>query len=78
MKDDMFENASDPFDRLEDLELVQMGQGLALEEVSQHTKSNSELGIKISQYMLEMVKTIDVLSSKVRELEYRLEQLENK
>ena len=78
MDSNMFsKNFEDPFDRLGELEIVQMGQGLAMVDLSEQLKTQSQLGVKISDHMMEMVRYIDVLGSKIRELEMRLEQLEH-
>jgi len=74
----MFNDMENPFDRLESLEMVQLGQGVALTDMSKQLKQQSILGVKISESLIELVHHIDVLSSKVYELECRLEQLENK
>ena len=78
MDSNMFsKNFEDPFDRLGELEIVQMGQGLAMVDLSEQLKTQSQLGVKISDHMMEMIRYIDVLGSKIRELEMRLEQLEH-
>jgi hypothetical protein len=68
----------DPFDRLDDLEMFTTGLGLAAQDMSHQLKHQSELGVKISGSLLDLIKTLDILASKIRELECRLEQLENK
>lgn len=78
MDSNMFsKNFEDPFDRLGELEIVQMGQGLAMVDLSEQLKTQSQLGVKISDHMMEMIRYVDVLGSKIRELEMRLEQLEH-
>lgn len=71
------DNFKDPFDRLDDLEMVCTGLGLALQDLSQQLKSQSELGVKISSSMIELVRALDIATSKIAELEYRLELLEH-
>jgi hypothetical protein len=78
MDNNPFDDISDPFDRLEEIEIVQMGQGMAMSEMSRQVMEHSQLGVKISQSLIELVRHIDVLMSKISELEYRLEQLESK
>jgi hypothetical protein len=39
---------------------------------------HSQLGVKISSHMIEMVRYIDILNSKIFELEHRLKEMENK
>ena len=78
MGNNPFDDIQDPFERREDIEIVQMGQGLAKSEMSRHVMDHSQLGVKISESLIELVQHIDVLSSKIAELEYRIEQLESK
>lgn len=74
--DDMGTGFRDPFDRLDDLEVIATGHALCLEQVSEQVKDHSQLGVKVSTHMMEMIRYIDVLGSKIRELEMRIEQLE--
>ena len=71
-----FEDLQNPMDRLEELEIVQMGQGLAMSNMSDQLRSHSQLGVNVSESLIEIVRHIDILSSKIFELEYRLEQVE--
>jgi hypothetical protein len=70
-------NFSDPFDRLEEIEIVQMGQGMAMMNMSEQLKNHAEMGVSASKSMLELVRHIDILTSKIFELEHRIEQLEH-
>jgi hypothetical protein len=70
-------NFTDPFDRLEEIEIVQMGQGMAMMNMSEQLKNQADLGVDASKGMLELVRHIDILVSKIAELEYRIEQLEH-
>ena len=76
--DDMGTGFRDPFDRLDDLEVIITGHALCLEQMSDQVKEHSHLGVKISGSLLEMIRHIDIMSSKIRELEYRIEQLETR
>lgn len=67
-----------PFERLHNLEVYAMESNLTMMQMSERVKDHSQLGVKISSHMLEMIRHIDAMSSKIRELEVRLEQLENK
>jgi hypothetical protein len=73
-----FEDLQNPMDRLEELEIVQMGQGLAMSNMSEQIKSHSQLGVGISESLIEIIRHIDILNSKLFELEHRLEELEKK
>jgi hypothetical protein len=70
-------NFTDPFDRLEEIEIVQMGQGMAMMNMSEQLKNHAEMGVSASKSMLELVRHIDILTSKIFELEHRIEQLEH-
>ena len=74
----MFDGIEDPLDRLENIEIVQMGQGVAMVDLGEQMKTHSHLGVKLSESLVELVRHIDVLTSKIYELEQRIEQLENK
>ena len=74
--DDMDTGFRNPFDRLEDLEIIATGHALCLEQVSEQVKDHSQLGVKISAHLLEMIRYIDIANSKIHELEYRINQLE--
>ena len=71
-----FEDLQNPMDRLEELEIITTGHALCLENMSEQIKTHADLGIKISSSLIELVRHIDMLTSKVQELEYRLQQLE--
>jgi uncharacterized coiled-coil protein SlyX len=74
----MFDNVEDPFERLESLEIVQLGQGLAMTDLAKQIQQHSILGVKISESLIELVHHIDVLNSRVIELESKLRELETK
>lgn len=71
-------NLEDPFDRLNDIEQVQLAQGLFLTDLSKQLKQQSQLGAKLSESLMELVHHIEVLGNKVYELECRIELLEIK
>ena len=71
-----FDDLQHPMDRLEELEIIQMGQGLAMTQMSDQLKSHSHLGVSVSESLIEIVRHIDILNSKLFELEHRLEQVE--
>jgi hypothetical protein len=73
----LFDDLPDPLARLEEVEIVQMGQGMAMSNMSDQLKSHSKLGVGISESLIEIVRHIDILNSKLFELEHRLEQVEN-
>jgi hypothetical protein len=71
-----FDDLPDPLARLEEIEIVQIGQGMAMTQMSDQLRSHSQLGVNVSESLIEIVRHIDILSSKIFELEYRLEQVE--
>jgi len=71
-----FDELPDPLARLEEVEIVQIGQGLALSNMSDQLRSHSQLGVNVSESLIEIVRHIDILSSKIFELEHRLQQVE--
>jgi uncharacterized coiled-coil protein SlyX len=73
-----FDDLPDPLGRLEELEIITSGHALCLEHLSEQIREQSQLGVKISGSLLEIIKYVDIASSKIRELEYRIEQLESK
>lgn len=76
MQDDDDTGFRDPFDRLENLECIALEVNMLIMQMSERIKDHSQLGVKISNHMLEMIRHIDAMSSKIRELEHRLEGLE--
>jgi hypothetical protein len=74
----MFDNIQHPFDRLESLEVLQLDQGISLKNMNIQIKQQSVLGVRVSQYIMQLVNHIDVLSTRVLELETRLTELERK
>lgn len=71
-----FDDLPDPLARLEEIEIVQIGQGLAMTKMSEQLRSHSHLGVNVSESLMEIVRHIDILNSKLFELEYRLQELE--
>jgi hypothetical protein len=47
-------------------------------ELGERVREHSELGVKISTNLIEIVRHIDLLTSKLFELEHRIQELENK
>lgn len=78
MENNMFDGIEDPLDRLENIEIVQMGQGAAMMDLGEQLKTHSQLGVSISESLVELVRHIDLLNSKIWELEHRVTELESK
>jgi uncharacterized coiled-coil protein SlyX len=74
--DDMETGFVNPFDRLDNLEVNALEASFTIMEMGERIMEHSQLGVKISSHMIEMVRYIDILNSKIFELEHRLEQME--
>jgi hypothetical protein len=78
MKNNMFDGIEHPLDRLENIEIIQMGQGAAMLDLGEQLRTHSQLGVSISESLVELVRHIDILNSKIWELEHRVTELESK
>ena len=76
--DDMDTGFVSPYDRLENLEMNALESSFTMMELGERVKEHSQLGVKISTNLIEIVRHIDLLTSKIFELEHRLQELENK
>jgi hypothetical protein len=76
--DDMGTGFQDPYDRLNNLEMNALECSFTMMELGERVREHSELGVKISTNLIEIVRHIDLLTSKLFELEHRLQELENK
>jgi hypothetical protein len=76
--DDMGTGFQDPFERLNNLEMNALESSFTMMELGEKIMEHSQLGVKISTNLIEIVRHIDLLTSKLFELEHRLQELENK
>ena len=76
--DDMGTGFQDPYDRLNNLEMNALECSFTMMELGERVREHSELGVKISTNLIEIVRHIDLLTSKLFELEHRLQELERK
>jgi hypothetical protein len=76
--DDMNTGFQDPYDRLNNLEMNALECSFTMMELGERVREHSELGVKISTNLIEIVRHIDLLTSKLFELEHRLQELERK
>jgi hypothetical protein len=76
--DDMETGFVSPFDRLNNLEMNALESSFTMMEMGERVKEHSQLGVKMSTNLIEIVRHIDLLTSKVFELEHRIRELENK
>jgi hypothetical protein len=67
-----------PFDRLNNLEMNALESSFTMMEMGERVREHSQLGVKMSTNLIEIVRHIDLLTSKVFELEHRLQELEKK
>ena len=74
--DDMNTGFQDPFDRLNNLEVNALEASFTIMEMGERIMEHSQLGVKISTNLIEIVRHIDLLTSKIFELEHRLQELE--
>jgi uncharacterized coiled-coil protein SlyX len=82
--DDNF-NFRDPFDRLEELEIITTGQGLAMENMSQELKKQGDMFIQISDSLIDFAKAFqelqkqnNLLQTQCKYLHHRLTQLDSR
>jgi uncharacterized coiled-coil protein SlyX len=76
--DDMNTGFQDPYDRLNNLEMNALESSFTMMELGERVSEHSQLGVKISTNLIEIVRHIDLLTSKLFELEHRIQELENK
>jgi hypothetical protein len=76
--DDMNTGFQDPFDRLNNLEMNALESSVAMMDMGEKIMEHSNLGVKISSNLIEIVRHIDLMTSKLFELEHRLQELEKK
>ena len=78
MNDDDDTGFQDPFDRLNNLEMNALESSFTMMELGERVMEHSQLGVKISTNLIEIVRHIDLLTSKIFELEHRLKEVERK
>ena len=76
MNNDDDTGLQDPFDRLNNLEMNALECSFTMMELGERVSEHSQLGVKISTNLIEIVRHIDLLTSKIFELEYRLREME--
>jgi hypothetical protein len=76
--DDMETGFVSPFDRLNNLEMNALESSVTMMEMGERVREHSQLGVKMSTNLIEIVRHIDLLTSKVFELEHRIQELEKK
>jgi uncharacterized protein (DUF2164 family) len=74
--DDMNTGFRDPFERLNNLEINALESSMTMMDMGEKIMEHSNLGVKISTNLIEIVRHIDLMTSKLFELEHRLEQVE--
>lgn len=76
--DDMNTGFQNPFDRLSNLEMNALESSVTMMEMGERISEHSQLGVKISTNLIEIVRHIDLMTSKLFELEHRIQELEKK
>lgn len=73
---DMFDNIKDPLDRIEQLEMIVMGQSIALEEAADQINKNNELTMRVTESLKEIARVIERFHRQLNNLNQRLTELE--
>jgi hypothetical protein len=76
--DDMNTGFQDPFERLNNLEANALESSFTMMGMSERIMEHSQLGVKISTHLIEIVRYIDQLNQRVNRLELQLKQMDNK
>jgi uncharacterized coiled-coil protein SlyX len=76
--DDMNTGFQDPFERLNNLEANALESSFTIMGMSERIMEHSQLGVKISTHLIEIVRYIDQLNQRVNRLELQLKQMDNK
>jgi hypothetical protein len=76
--DDMNTGFQNPYDRLNNLEMNALECSFTMMELGERVSEHSQLGVKISTNLIEIVRHIDLMTSKIFELEHRLKEVERK
>lgn len=76
--DDMDTGFQDPFERLSNLEANALESSFTIMGMSERIMEHSQLGVKISTHLIEIVRYIDQLNQRVNRLELQLKQMDNK
>jgi uncharacterized coiled-coil protein SlyX len=81
--DTNFNNFRDPYDRLEELEIITTGQGLAMENMSQELKNQGDMFIQLTESLVDFAKAFqelqkqnDQLQNQCKYLHHRLIQID--
>ncbi len=77
MDNDIFKQYSDPFDRLEELEIIASGHALALQHISEQVRDNAQNQLKITETLKALSVLLDQIIQQQCQLNSRIERLEN-
>jgi uncharacterized coiled-coil protein SlyX len=75
--DNDFNNFKDPYDRLEELEIITTGQGIALEEASDQLKSQAFMLEQLSGALLELAQALNSQHRILMDQARHIKRLEN-
>ena len=75
--DDNF-NFRDPFDRLEELEIITTGQGMAMEQMSEELKKQGDMFIQLSESLVDFARAFEQLQKQNNHLQNQCKYLHHR
>lgn len=76
--DNNFNNFRDPFDRLEELEIITTGQGLAMEQMSEELKNQGEMFVQVSEGLVQFAQAFEHLQKQNNHLQQQCKYLHHR
>jgi hypothetical protein len=76
--DNNFNHFRDPFDRLEELEIITTGQGLAMENMSVELKNQGDMFVTLSESLVEFAKAFQELQKQNNHLQNQCKYLHHR
>lgn len=73
---DNFDNIRDPYDRLEELEIITTGQSMAMEQMSEQLKKYGDNLVEVSGAMVQLVEAYKGLQRQNHSLQKQLNYLQ--
>ena len=78
MEDNIFNSMRDPYDRLEELEIITTGQGMALEQISQELKNQGDMFVQLSESLVEFARAFQELQKQNNHLQNQCKYLHHR
>jgi uncharacterized coiled-coil protein SlyX len=78
MEDDFFKGLRDPYDRLEELEIIVTGQSMAMEQMSEQIKNHAENFVGLSDGIVQITKVIRNLQLQTQSLNQQFQNLHHR